>query len=271
LANETPSSKSLNHFTVFYKYRSFFFELKKVLITSIHSSFNMLLAAFITGLVGSLHCLGMCGPIAMALPRSGHTLIAVMPGRLLYNLGRVTTYSLLGGLAGLLGHSAKLAGFQQSLSIGLGIALLLLALFSINAEKRFFSIPAVERMMGRLRARLGKYFGNPAPGNFMAIGLLNGLLPCGFVYLALAGAAAQGHIVDSMTFMAFFGLGTIPMMMGISLLAIKMPQGMKSKVRPFLTAFAVAFALLLIVRGMRLDIPYISPATPSAEVAAGCG
>jgi sulfite exporter TauE/SafE len=74
-----------------------------------------------------------------------------------------------------------------------------------------------------------------------------------------------------MTFMAFFGLGTIPMMMGISLLAIKMPQGMKSKVRPFLTAFAVAFALLLIVRGMRLDIPYISPATPSAEVAAGCG
>ena len=231
----------------------------------------MLLAAFITGLVGSLHCLGMCGPIALALPRKSSALAVILPGRLLYNMGRVMTYTLLGGLAGLIGHSAQLAGFQQSLSIILGIALLLLALFSVNAEKRFFSIPAVERGMGKLRAQLGKYFGNPAPGNFLAIGLLNGLLPCGFVYLALAGALAQGHVVDSMTFMAFFGLGTIPMMLGISVLGGKMPQALKSKVRPFLTAFAVAFALLLIVRGLGLGIPYISPATPSVEVAEGCG
>ena len=231
----------------------------------------MLLTAFITGLVGSLHCLGMCGPIALALPRSGNALIGILPGRVLYNLGRVSTYTILGALAGILGHSARFAGIQQSLSVFLGILLLVLALFSLNVEKRFFAIPVVERLLGKLRARLGRYLGNPSPGNFLSIGILNGLLPCGFVYLGLAGAASQGHIIDSMAFMAVFGLGTIPMMLGLGILGQKLPIGIKSKVRPFLTAFAIAFALLLIVRGLDLGIPYISPSAPNLDTIENCG
>lgn len=231
----------------------------------------MLITAFITGLVGSLHCLGMCSPIAMALPRSGNTILALLPGRLLYNLGRIITYSAMGAIVGLLGYSMQLTGMQQSLSVVLGVLLLLLALFSLNVEKRFFAIPVVERFMGKIRARLGTYFGNPSPGSLLSIGMLNGLLPCGFVYLALSGAAVQGHVIDSMSYMVFFGLGTAPMMLFMGLAGLRLPKTLKSKVRPLLSAFAIAFALLLIARGLALDIPYISPAAPSAEVASSCG
>lgn len=228
----------------------------------------MLLTAFITGLVGSLHCVGMCGPIALALPRGGH----VIQDQLVYNLGRTVTYSMLGAVVGIIGFSIRWGGLQQVFSVAMGVSLLILALFSLQAESRFMQIPVIAKVMVKLRKGFGKLMGNPRPQNFFAIGLLNGLLPCGFVYLALAGAATQGHWIDSVTFMACFGLGTLPLMLGLRLSGQMLPGTWRAKLRPLLTGFAVVFACILIMRGLSLDIPYLSPVIPTAEIAPqGCG
>ena len=112
--------------------------------------------AFIVGLVGSLHCVGMCGPIALALPKGGPSQLRFPTGRVLYNTGRVLTYTLMGFVWGLLGQGISLAGYQQGLSLALGVSLLLALLVSVNLESRFIAIPLIDRLMLRLRKALGK-------------------------------------------------------------------------------------------------------------------
>lgn len=215
--------------------------------------------AFVIGLVGSLHCVGMCGPIALALPKSGPSRMRFLSGRILYNTGRILTYSLMGLVWGLLGQGIRLAGYQQGLSIALGLFLLLALLFSANLESRFIAIPLIDRLMLRLRKALGTLLGQPRQGAMLAIGVLNGFLPCGFVYIGLAGAISTGSAGGGAAYMALFGLGTYPLMLATSLLGGLIGPTFRQRLRPLMMSVALAFALLFILRGLNLGIPYVSP------------
>lgn len=212
----------------------------------------MLWTAFILGLVGSLHCAGMCGPLALAVPTAGSGRHAFLASRLVYNAGRISTYAAIGAVFGLAGESLRLAGVQRWLSIGLGSALLAGLLFAGVSMKT----PAA-RLVGKIKSTFGLLLRvRTLPGLF-ALGATNGLLPCGLVYVAGAAAAATGHLVTSIVCMAAFGLGTIPMMLAIPILGRSMTFRFQFQKLVPLAVFAVA--ALLILRGMNLGIPYLSP------------
>jgi len=170
-----------------------------------------LIPAFLIGLAGSLHCIGMCGPIAMAMPLPGRSTGSQVLASLLYNLGRISTYAVFGLVFGLIGRSFTWFGWQQKMSIILGIAILFFLiiprLFPGNSTH-----PLVQGLMFRLRNWLAKTLLKGTPASRFTTGMLNGLLPCGLVYLALTGAAITGESYKGMLFMVAFGTGTLPAM-----------------------------------------------------------
>ncbi len=221
--------------------------------------------AFILGLAGSLHCAGMCGPLALALPTPDHRLTPLLAGRLAYNAGRVVTYCLLGLLFGLLGKVFAVAGLQQTLSIALGVALLL-GLFLSPKLVRWFPIT---RTVNALKHRMAGLLRQRSFTALTVLGLLNGLLPCGLVYVACAGAAATGDLLKGAEYMAVFGIGTVPMMLAISLSGSLVPIRIRLKLTKAVPVAVGLLAALLILRGMSLGIPYISP-NLSADKPASC-
>jgi hypothetical protein len=211
--------------------------------------------ALALGLLGSLHCAAMCGPLMLALPVPPGGAGRFIAGRVVYQLGRITTYALLGIVAGLAGKSVMLAGMQRWLSIALGAAILLGFLLS---KRMALSAPVV-RLVGRLKAAMGAQLQQRTFRSLGLLGMLNGLLPCGLVYVALAGAVARGTMSQSVLWMLAFGLGTLPTMLGISLSGKVFPIGIRMKFRRAVPAGVFLLAGLLILRGLALGIPYVSP------------
>ena len=210
--------------------------------------------AFITGLAGSFHCVGMCGPIALALPVGKLSFVQANLSRLLYNFGRILTYSVLGAAFGYFGKTLFVAGFQQQLSILIGI---LMICFIVT--NRINSWSPFQRITHFLMNTFKKVFPINSPLKFVFLGLLNGLLPCGFVYMALAGASATTTPFDGAIFMAFFGLGTAPMMFSIGILPKFLTLNHRQKINKYLPVYSLILACFFIVRGMNLGIPYLSP------------
>ena len=170
----------------------------------------ILWSALLLGLAGSIHCVGMCGPIAMALPLTTREKTAVIIQSLLYNLGRITTYALLGCIFGLLGWGITLLGYQNILSIGMGVILILTALFTISIEQKLLANTILTKLIGQLKNKLAKLLSVQNNGSAFRIGLLNGLLPCGLVYLALAGSITTGSYLMGTLYMTAFGFGSLP-------------------------------------------------------------
>ena len=216
-----------------------------------------MLTAFLTGLFGSLHCVGMCGPLALSLPVVNNNNTSRFFSTLLYNMGRVTTYSVLGAIFGIAGTTFAFFGYQQWLSVIIGVLILLFLLFPKN---KFSKRNALSILFEKIRIKLGKLFFQKNYKSVFFIGLLNGLLPCGLVYMAIAGAVSTASVLKSSLFMAAFGLGTLPMMWSVAFFGgfinLKMRTGIK-KVYPYIM---FCMALLLIIRGLGLGIPYLSPA-----------
>ena len=210
--------------------------------------------AFITGLAGSFHCVGMCGPIALALPVGKRSFVQATIGRLLYNFGRILTYSVLGGAFGYFGKTLFTAGFQQQLSILIGI---LMTVFIF--PNKLIAWSPFQKMTHFLMATFRKVFPIKSSFGFVILGLLNGLLPCGFVYMALAGASVTTTPIDGAIFMAFFGLGTAPMMFSIGFLPKFLTLNHRQKINKYLPVYTLILAFFFIIRGMNLGIPYISP------------
>jgi sulfite exporter TauE/SafE len=214
-------------------------------------------SALALGLAGSLHCLGMCGPLALALPASPEASLGRRAlGRLLYNLGRAVTYAGMGIFAGVLGHAIRMAGVQQAVSILLGVLLLATVFLSTRHLPAWmintFYRP-VQKGLQRILRR-GSLLG------LFQTGLLNGLLPCGLVYAALAAASLQAGAIQGAAYMFFFGLGTIPLMFALSLggLGLRNPR-LQPVLNRLIPAVTCTVAVLLILRGLSLGIPYISP------------
>ncbi len=213
------------------------------------------------GIVGSLHCIGMCGPIVVALPLKNQNRITRIAGAILYNSGRVATYGILGVLFGLLGRGIHMAGFQQWTSIILGIAMIVSVLFPFVFREKITVGNLLAGMASRLIVRLKKLFASRSYSSLLLIGLLNGLLPCGLVYVAIAGAISSGTVITGALFMIFFGLGTIPLLLIATLASNAIGQRLRSKMQKVVPYFVFMLGVLFILRGMSLGIPYISPAS----------
>lgn len=211
------------------------------------------------GLIGSFHCIGMCGPIVVALPLKKHSLGSKITGAILYNSGRVVTYSSLGVLFGLLGRGIHLAGFQQWTSIVLGIAMIISVLFPFFFREKITIGSLFSGLAARLIIRLRKLFTDRSYFSLLMIGLLNGLLPCGLVYVAIAGAINSGNVGSGALFMMLFGIGTIPLLLVATLASDAIGQRIRSKMQKVVPYFVFTLGVLFILRGMSLGIPYISP------------
>lgn len=216
-------------------------------------------AALGLGMIGSLHCIGMCGPLALALPIPQTHLAGKFWGTLLYQLGRVTTYTGLGLLLGLIGKTFNLLGLQQGLSIGLG--LLLLGMLLLPKIMPSIQHPRLLEEWGNVvRKALGKQIAHRHHFSLLIIGMLNGLLPCGLVYMAAATATATGSPESSALFMAGFGMGTLPAMWFISFFGHALTGAFRLQLKKWQPILMTLMACLLIVRGLGLGIPYVSPA-----------
>jgi sulfite exporter TauE/SafE len=215
--------------------------------------------AFVLGLFGSLHCAGMCGPLALALPQAGNGAPAYATGRVAYNFGRVVTYCLLGVAFGLAGKTLLMAGIQRWVSIALG-TLLLVGLFS---SRKLALWRPVTALVNRLKSGMSGMLKKRSIAALLMLGLLNGLLPCGLVYVAGAGATATSGVLSGAIYMAAFGAGTVPMMLAISLSGKLVPFSLRLKLQKAVPVSIFLLAALLILRGMSLGIPYVSPVLSS--------
>jgi sulfite exporter TauE/SafE len=219
--------------------------------------------ALFTGLFGSIHCIGMCGPLAFAVPSFHQQKWLLVVDKIIYNLGRIVTYSFLGLLIGLGGRQLWLAGMQNTISIITG-ALILLAAFS-----RIFKISLSRKpAFSKFSQAFNRLFGlalQKKYGHFI-IGMLNGFLPCGFVYLALAGALNAGSISGSVSYMFWFGLGTFPLMLIATLSSGFAGPIFRRRLNQLVPYFMLFLGVWFVLRGLSLDIPYISPAKASTGV-----
>lgn len=204
--------------------------------------------ALITGFVGSLHCVGMCGPLAMALPVGRLPRAQRGLGVGLYHAMRVLAYAGLGLAVGSLGQGLLLAGLQRPLSIGAGVFLLL---WTLLARGRFGSL-ATARPTRWITRPMGRFLNQPSLRAFAGLGFLNGLLPCGFVYVALAGAVATGNVSDGALYMGLFGAGTVPALLAIRYVPVLIPVRLRQRFSRLMPVVAVGLGLLLLVRGIGL-------------------
>jgi len=201
----------------------------------------------------------MCGPIAIALPLNNQSWFSRISGGLLYNVGRTITYGILGAIVGLAGLGLALGGLQQWVSIILGAAMILAVLVPRlgSAEKKIASLS--DQVTGHLKKPFIRLFRMRTYGSLFIIGLLNGFLPCGLVYIALAGALVMSHVYEGALYMVFFDLGTIPMLLAISVAGNVLSQRLRQKLSKIIPVVIVLLGILFILRGLNLGIPYISP------------
>ncbi|MCF3108522.1 sulfite exporter TauE/SafE family protein [Niabella sp. CC-SYL272] len=219
------------------------------------------------GIAGSFHCIGMCGPLALSIPLDATSSFARLLSILLYNLGRMLTYFLMGVILGWAGYRFAIIGYQQYFSIAMGMVLLLMLL----PARYLPEIKWFKQLQQRIKGSLARFLTRRnRPFSFLAIGMLNGLLPCGLVYMAIATALVIGHSFTSGVFMAAFGLGTIPLMAVLMLTGHHLSFSLRLRIKKMLPYFVAVVAVLMVLRGLNLGIPYVSPAFPAHVGAVDC-
>lgn len=226
---------------------------------------TILISAFVIGLMGSFHCAGMCGPIAIALPLHGNTVPQKIFGGALYNIGRTITYGIMGAIFGLLGQGLQLLGFQQKISVVMGAVMIISVLFPALFRNQYSMETSWLKAVGKLKKTIAGMFSIRSFQSLFFIGMLNGLLPCGLVYMAIAGAIGTGAVVQGSLYMILFGLGTIPMLLGISLAGNILSLTVRIKINKLIPVLVVIVGLLFILRGLSLGIPYLSPPKQKIE------
>lgn len=226
----------------------------------------MYLLALSIGFIGSFHCIGMCGPIALTLPLNRSSLLNSFIGAILYNSGRIVTYAIIGILFGLLGQGFYMAGLQNMISVSIGIFLLIVLILSNKKWKLSSIIFSKLHLLQKIKAKLIQLFGKKSNTGLFLIGTLNGLLPCGLVYLGIAGAITSGNVFQSALFMVLFGLGTLPALLFINLLSGNISLTFRNKIKRMVPLAIGLMAVLLIFRGLNLGIPMISPEMSTKQI-----
>jgi sulfite exporter TauE/SafE len=221
--------------------------------------------AFFIGLFGSVHCIGMCGPLALAIPSFQTKWWLIVSDKLLYNIGRVITYSFLGLLIGFIGRQLWLAGLQQGISLFSGV-LIIMAGFSRLFKISFGRSLLVAKLLAPVN-RLLSYALQHKAGHLI-VGVLNGFLPCGFVYLALVGAINTSTPVAAAQYMFWFGMGTFPLMLLATVSAGFIGPVIRRRINRTMPYLMVFLGLWFILRGLNLNIPYLSPKAQSSGIGA---
>ena len=219
---------------------------------------TFLITGLILGITSNFHCIGMCGPIALAVPVNRKNNITILSGAIQYNFGRILSYSLLGVIVGMIGLSIHTFGVLQWLSILSGVFLIAFAWRKYLKSLFNAHIPALP-IQGFLNKRLGKVLRSKNPLKLLFLGALNGLLPCGMVYAALLNALLTGNIIGSASAMIAFGIGTLPAMIGVIFMANKFTPKLRGSMNKMVPYLITVVGLLIILRGLNLGIPYISP------------
>ncbi|MCG9900824.1 MAG: sulfite exporter TauE/SafE family protein, partial [Hydrotalea sp.] len=222
------------------------------------------------GIVSSFHCVGMCGPIAFSLPLQHLHVMQRQVGLVLYNLGRISTYVVLGALFGALGRTFYVGGWQQWFSIVLGVIVLLFGTLPY-VQTRYFKFRWIDHFQQRVQNWISYFLQQGGLTSMFFLGAANGLLPCGMVYVAITGALAAGTIEGGMLFMAGFGFGTFPAMLMIGSLGFIISMKARLLMRKGVPFFVAAMGIILILRGLNLNIPFISPILqPLSQGAVSC-
>lgn len=217
------------------------------------------ITGLVMGLISSLHCIGMCGPIALAVPMSRSSSRTL--GMVFYNAGRVITYTTLGAVAGIAGTGFYRGGWSQLFSVVCGI-LIVLAVLGATLLPRLGMVIWFGEKVQRLMHRFLKIKGGL--GVFL-LGVANGLLPCGMVYLAVTMALSTSQSVfQGVLFMLFFGFGTIPALFIFSAFSTFLGVNFRNKIKKILPVITLTMGILLILRGLNIGIPFISPFLPAS-------
>lgn len=227
----------------------------------------MLWSAVIFGLLGSFHCVGMCGPIAFMLPvdrtHSTKKLLQIAT----YHFGRILAYSIIGLVFGLVGKGLYIFGMQQQLSIVVGILMIVIVLIPVHTFNKYNFSKPIYKVISKIKSSLGQALKKKSTDTFLTIGFLNGFLPCGLVYMAVIASIATQSAAQSSLYMALFGLGTIPLMTSAIYLGKFLNAAVKRRIQKAIPIFVIIIGALFIIRGLGLGIPYLSP-TPIVEMAA---
>ena len=217
--------------------------------------------ALVMGFTGSLHCAGMCGPIVWIMPVQAFKGFKKVVALGLYHLGRISVYALLAVTL----HSFRdlfKPGIQQYISLLLGGSLLVIGVLSFVPDHNLrIRLP----WAGYVKKQLGNVIGKPGLAMLGIAGILNGLLPCGLVYMALSASLVAASTLQAATFMYVFGAGTLPMLISISLLKTRLSFIRTNHIRKFVPVTIFAFGCLFMLRGMNLGIPYLSPKVVVAQ------
>jgi hypothetical protein len=194
----------------------------------------------------------------MAIPINRKNNWSILSGVLQYNLGRVFTYAVLGLIIGSIGLTIQSFGVLQWLSIITGILLIAYAWRKWLGRIFHAKIPGIN-LNGFVSKGIGSVMRSKFPFKLPLLGFLNGLLPCGMVYVALMNAMLTGNQLSSATAMIAFGLGTLPAMMAVGFAAGKITGQLRNKINTAVPYLLTVVGLLVILRGMNLGIPFISP------------
>ncbi len=213
--------------------------------------------AFFMGLFGSLHCVAMCGPLLLALPSVGKSQWSKVKNRLVYQIGRILTYGLIGFVIGFIGIGLSLKGWQQGMSLSTGVLLVIMGIFHFLGTKNSSILKIQQRLLAPLIKQMGYWLHRPG-GNFMT-GVLNGILPCGMVYMALAAALHTGNAFSGSRFMIMFGLGTLPLLLITGIAGNFIKSKMPFRLSAWLPFLFLMMGAWFILRGANLDIPFLSP------------
>lgn len=205
------------------------------------------------GLISSFHCVGMCGPIALALPvHKGTRQIA---GVLTYNAGRALTYAIFGIAMGSLGASLAWLGMLRYASMAVGVALLAYVLWPSRLGQQLHMPLFWQKTINHLRQKMGLYLKRADLRGMLLLGMLNGAIPCGMVYMALVSSVATGSTWGGGAFMALFGLGTMPAMLALGIAKQQFTPALRTRIRK-LTPLLVAIAgIWLVARGAMTSYP----------------
>ena len=205
----------------------------------------MVWTALILGFAGSLHCMGMCSPLMMSVTNMSSK---VMLARLLYNAGRIFSYGIMGSMIASVGFVFPLEKYQNLLSLILGVGLLVIGLTGVSALKIPFLTPVLGQFSGSLKNLFSKFLTRRNSASTFVLGSLNGILPCGLSFLALTYCLTLARPIDGFNFMALFGVGTLPVMLGFTSAFSWLVAKFHFNVRTLTTGMLVLSGLLLIAR-----------------------
>lgn len=209
--------------------------------------------------MGSFHCVGMCGPLAAAVYLNKDSALSRFQASLFYHTGRIGIYAFIGFVFGYFGRGIALYGFQQPLSIAVGVLLLMMAIFPTLQVK-------LEQMTGKtiipitlLKQKLSHFLRSSSIFAPLATGIFNGFLPCGLVYMGVAASLITKSAANSAIYMLLFGLGTLPALALVQVASGKVTPATWQKLQKLIPFALGLVGILLILRGLNLDIPFLSP------------